>query len=482
MAYWHNILQGTFITTTSYQAESITYFNAVTAAGGSLTTAQKNAWDAYVVGSKADGTWALTYAVYPMMGGTAACHAINAKNPGTYNITWGGTVTHSANGVQGDGATGYGRLGLTPSAVYSGDDNFIAFYGRTDSMTAPASVVDFGCTDGAYSWDLGVYNISYGWASHSFGNTQPYVLTFDQFKRTSGTFLANRLSTVCDLRSGNTIFANGTSSASGRPTQAPNICGFNSGGGNTYFTNKQYSFLAVGQGLTNTQANSLNTAIDTLQTALSRATPNQAIGFIGDSITARNDAGNQRYDSDGTHYSPSSVACTSMATLRGYSYININWGENSTSAADWQPASSRYLNALKYFKAARCKYVSIMLGPNDAQAGTSASTFATNMQNIANDLVSNGFKVIINYPMWFDQPVAVTYYPTYTVATFNLLQTYAAALDGIVNGTTIIKGDSSSWAYFQANPTQLVDGLHPNGTGINSLANLWYNAYNTIGV
>lgn len=55
-------------------------------------------------------------AVYPFIGGTAACHALNLVST-SYGMTWNGTVTHNASGITGNGTTGYGTTGLIPTST-----------------------------------------------------------------------------------------------------------------------------------------------------------------------------------------------------------------------------------------------------------------------------------------------------------------------------------------------------------------------------
>lgn len=61
---------------------------------------------------KAAGIWTKMDVIYPFVGGTAAQHSYNLKDPravaGAFYITWAGSVTHNSNGITGDGSTGYG--------------------------------------------------------------------------------------------------------------------------------------------------------------------------------------------------------------------------------------------------------------------------------------------------------------------------------------------------------------------------------------
>lgn len=99
----------------SYDSEAQAYFDAVTAASGSLTTTEKDAWNVFVVAAKADGTWAKITVIYPILGGTAATAVINAKTPGTFNGTISGTMTVTAAHIVSNGSTGFMNTGFNPT-------------------------------------------------------------------------------------------------------------------------------------------------------------------------------------------------------------------------------------------------------------------------------------------------------------------------------------------------------------------------------
>ena len=82
----------------SFDPDATTYINAVIAAGGTLSPTQQTAIDTFYVGLKADGIYNKFYYLHLFFGGTAGSNAINAKNPGTYNLSFQGTWTHSVTG------------------------------------------------------------------------------------------------------------------------------------------------------------------------------------------------------------------------------------------------------------------------------------------------------------------------------------------------------------------------------------------------
>ena len=109
------IFTGGLLTYVGIDSDAQTYITAVTAAGGTLTSLQRGAINQFVVSRKSGGTWTNSDVIAPMMGGTAAAHAIYLK--GSSSITWGASTaapTHSANGAIFDGVNDYGNLNWKP--------------------------------------------------------------------------------------------------------------------------------------------------------------------------------------------------------------------------------------------------------------------------------------------------------------------------------------------------------------------------------
>lgn len=107
-----------------FDSDAAAFFTAA-----SITDAtQKGAVNALVLALKAASLWSKMVALYPYVGGAATPHSFNLKNPAQYQMTWGGVVTHDANGVTGDGS-GYGDTGLLGSVL--GNHCALSFYQRT---------------------------------------------------------------------------------------------------------------------------------------------------------------------------------------------------------------------------------------------------------------------------------------------------------------------------------------------------------------
>lgn len=91
----------------SYDPDAKKYFDSV-ATTGSLTLAEKNAWNDFVKAAKS-GTnyWANIAVINPVLGATSAEHAWNAKDPSTFKATYSGTITHTSQHMVSNGTTGY---------------------------------------------------------------------------------------------------------------------------------------------------------------------------------------------------------------------------------------------------------------------------------------------------------------------------------------------------------------------------------------
>jgi lysophospholipase L1-like esterase len=117
----------------------------------------------------------------------------------------------------------------------------------------------------------------------------------------------------------------------------------------------------------------------------------------------------------------------------------------------------------------------IMYGTNDAEASGFglhpgdagyAGSFKDNMQRIINDVKSAG-----KMPILAKVP-AIIYDTTRDsqMQQFNMVVTELVA--DPTNGITISPPDFHT--YFQNHPNEIADGIHPNGTGYQSMANLWF--------
>jgi lysophospholipase L1-like esterase len=115
-----------------------------------------------------------------------------------------------------------------------------------------------------------------------------------------------------------------------------------------------------------------------------------------------------------------------------------------------------------------------MLGANDAAEHQSAATFGTNLDTICDNLIADGYTVILSYPIYI--PAGANGGAT-DAAAVDLAIAYRAQIDSLINGTTILRGDTIAWQHFLLNNDEMQsDDTHPTAAGAVSLGGMWARA------
>lgn len=246
----------------SYDADAEAYILAA----GLTDSTHINAARILVNGLKGLGLWSKMTAIYPFIGGSALSHSINMKTPGTYNITWFGSITHNSNGVTGDGTSGYGNTGITPSLHLQQNSISISAYSRTNSGAETASI---GVQQGSNNLrlflrnstnNLGIANLNQG------GN-----FTFSA-NDSLGFFVCSRTSsTLSKVYERGLLISSSSLSSGGLATIQVCILANNSSGVMELFNSRTHSFIHIGSGLTDAEVSSLSTLVQYIQTLLGRA-------------------------------------------------------------------------------------------------------------------------------------------------------------------------------------------------------------------
>lgn len=247
-----------------YDSDAQAFFVAT----GLISTAQKNAVNDLVLSLKSGSIWTKFLAIYPIIGGTASAHSYNLKAPAQYQITWVGGPTHTATGVDFDGATQYGRTGIVPSTDQTIQNISLHYYSREN--VAAATTIEIGSMISTtqrvqillrVAGDLFLsdqYNTTGGRLSVANANS-------------SGLFSASRTSAASHsaFRNGASIGSNATSGGT-LPTVEYYLGAQNNAGVAANFSSKECAFAAIGQGLTDAELANLYTVVNTYQTALGR--------------------------------------------------------------------------------------------------------------------------------------------------------------------------------------------------------------------
>ena len=244
----------------------------ITAASITDTT-QKSAINTLVTQLKTYGIWSKMKALYPFVGGTAAQHRFNLKDPRPVNeafyLDFLGGGKHSATGYLPNGNS-YADTKFVPSSNLSANSAHQSFYLRTNISIAHNAV--YGCytTFGANNFLLYPYSFGIGWISDILDNSQSRIVS--NAGNSTGYVISTRSSANSHkLFRNNTQIASTNNATNGN---YPNInyylgAGNQNGVAGTYDYN-EHAFASIGDGLTDAEATAFYNAVQAYQTTLGR--------------------------------------------------------------------------------------------------------------------------------------------------------------------------------------------------------------------
>jgi hypothetical protein len=251
--------------------------NAFLTAAGITDPTITSAICTLVTSMKANGTWAKCIAIYPFVGGTAATHKFNLKNPldtdAAFRLSFVGGWTHSANGALPGGVNSYADTFYNLLSSATQNSHHISYYSRTDSNTTE---IEFGAADGPDNSgatsrsfiEIRTSNVSY------FTINNGALTNFIQFSDTNsrGYYVGNR--TAINVLN---AWKNGVKNASSAfivsllpPNRKYYLGAYNSNNSPAYYSKKQCAFATIGSGLTDAEAATLYTDVQAFNTTLSR--------------------------------------------------------------------------------------------------------------------------------------------------------------------------------------------------------------------
>ncbi len=251
----------------------------ITAASITDTT-QKNAINQLVLDLKTAGLWTKMKAIYPFIGGTASSHKFNLKDPrdldAAYRLVFSGGWVHSSTGAKPNRINTYADTKFNMNNI-SSCSMHLSYYSREDIIGEDEVVMGVGNNINRYSQNLGVKrNILYTSQTALFDASNASALVRTGYTNTDGRGLFIGSITANNSRK---IYKNTSIVATNTTTAAHDLPNANMyiGAYNNYdtgiasaYTNKQTAFTSVGDGLTDTEASNLYTAVQAYQVALSR--------------------------------------------------------------------------------------------------------------------------------------------------------------------------------------------------------------------
>lgn len=236
-------------------------------AAGITDPTQQEAVNQFVLDLKAASIWSKFSAIYPFVGGAATPHSYNLANPATFQITWGGTVTHNSNGITGDGITGYGDTGINPSVVFTNASFAASVYSRsTGNFQFLLGALDGGVTLDWYGPDAGVISFDC-WNQGANGRVNGAVSGAHRLLT-----MSRQTTSLLKCYQVDSVLATNTGNASGDspPNETIYLLAANLADSVFLPSAVNYAFASFGTGLSDADVTALNSAVVAFETTLGR--------------------------------------------------------------------------------------------------------------------------------------------------------------------------------------------------------------------
>jgi hypothetical protein len=254
----------------SFDADAVAFFARVTAAGGTLSATEKIATNQLVLDLKANSLWTPMKAIYPMVGASAAACAQNLKSSsftGTFTSNW----VFSSNGALPNGTSDFMNTGLNPSTELSVNNFHISYYSRTQNTSFSGGTLGQGVNGGSNNTYIAPY---YAAVVNKFflNGAFPTNAALSSNTTTQGLIVGNK-----EAINSRKLYLNSTLLTTNSVSQSSPFENFtfylgalNYSNTASYLTSFQCAFSSIGDGLTDTQESNLYTAVQAMQTTLSR--------------------------------------------------------------------------------------------------------------------------------------------------------------------------------------------------------------------
>jgi hypothetical protein len=233
---------------------------------------QQRAVNDLVVDLKNVGLWGKMKAIYPFVGGTAASHKWNLKDPrdvdAAFRLTFSGGWTHSSTGADPNGTTGYADTFLVPSTHLSQNSSHISYYSRNARSVGDSVVI--GSTNASLTNRIAIQLNLSGLTYVLVNGTSPndWVTIADTVE--TGYYIGYRNSaTIVRGQRNNTQYSANVNST-GLTSRNIYIGAYNNNGTAGFYADNQCAFATIGDGLTDTDAANLYTIVQKYQTTLGR--------------------------------------------------------------------------------------------------------------------------------------------------------------------------------------------------------------------
>lgn len=244
-----------------FDPDAQAYYDAVSAAGGSLTPTEKTAYNTFVLAAKSNGYYSKFKVLYPVLGGSANSCKFNSIDPldtnGAHRLTFLGGWTFSANGIQGNGVNGTADTHFNPNTHLNASSLHFMFYSRTlDANTnfdmCAGSLYFIANFGGTFYID---FETGGGYGALALVNSQGFHLG-SRVNSTNVNGYKNAAKVINNYPQASIL-------------QNSNIF-LGSRGNAGFYSDREYAGFSVGEGFTDTDAANYYTDFQAMQTTLGR--------------------------------------------------------------------------------------------------------------------------------------------------------------------------------------------------------------------
>ena len=247
-------------TSPAYDADASAFFTAA-----SITdTTQKSAVNQLVLDLKSANIWTKMLAIYPICGGSASSHAVNLKQPGTFNLSFATGWTHSSTGMTPNGAT-YADTSINWLNDTISDNICLSIYSRTNNTTT--NKADIGAANTTTPINYLMIQAITGTSSIDINNGS--IFTNIATSSSLGLITASRLSNTAIFYNNSTLKNTATLANTGT-RQNKNIYLGALNSPTPMYSNKQYALASISTSLIGSEIINYYNAVQIYQTTLGR--------------------------------------------------------------------------------------------------------------------------------------------------------------------------------------------------------------------
>jgi len=264
-----NIADTASVVTEEFDADAYAFI----AANGVTDPIIQDALNELVLELKAHSLWSKNHAIYPMVGGTAAAHKFNLKNPldtdAAFRLSFVGGWVHGATGATPNGTNAYADTFYTPSTNgVSVSSQHISYYSRSN---ATGAYIDMGCGGNALGSGQGQLYIAVNVSGTAYKAVNTSGNTAATGVNAQAYFIASRTdSTFYRLHRNGVQIANDSAGANSVSNKKIYVGARNANGTTDRYSARECGFATIGEGLSAAEAVTQNTIVQTFLTAIGR--------------------------------------------------------------------------------------------------------------------------------------------------------------------------------------------------------------------